>query len=276
MPPFKQLVLLCGLLTLAACGSTPSTPTAAAPAAGPLASTPVLVPALATQATSLPMTVGQTRQLNVTVNGRPPSPGELTWTTSNVGVAPVTQTGLVTAKSAGSATVRVALTSYPAAFLDFAVTVTAVTSVPTPTPTPGTSSSSFAQRVLELTNQARAQGRTCGTTSFAPAAPLAYNAQLTQAAQAHATDLATRNYFSHTSLDGRTVAQRITATGYAWVAIGENIAAGQTTPEQVVAGWLQSEGHCRNIMNPAYKDLGVGYAQGGSYGTTWVQDFGAR
>ena len=88
--------------------------------------------------------------------------------------------------------------------------------------------------------------------------------------------MATKNYFSHTSLDGRTVAQRITATGYAWRAIGENIAAGQTTPEQVVAGWLQSEGHCRNIMNPAYQELGVGYAQDGSYGTTWVQDFGAR
>lgn len=272
--PFKQLVLLCSLLTLAACGSSPSTPTATAPAAD--TTVPTLAPALAAQATSLTMTVGQTRQLNVTVGGRAPYPGELIWTTSNASVATVTQTGLVTAKGAGSATVRVALTSYPAAFLDFAVTVTAATGTPSPTPTPGTSNSSFAQRVLDLTNQARAQGRTCGTTSFAPAAPLAYNAQLTQAAQAHATDMATRNYFSHTSLDGRTVAQRITATGYAWRAIGENIAAGQTTPEQVVAGWLQSEGHCRNIMNPAYKELGVGYAQGGSYRTYWVQDFGAR
>ncbi|TDE87076.1 hypothetical protein E0686_03210 [Deinococcus sp. S9] len=272
MRPLKPLVLLCGLLTLAACGSTPSNPTAAAPAAVTPTSTPTLASALATQAARLTLTVGQTRQLNVTVDGRAPAPGELTWTTNNASVATVTQTGLVTAKGVGSAAVRVALTSYPAAFLDFAVTVTAATA----SPTPGTSNSSFAQRVLDLSNQARAQGRTCGSTRFAPAAPLTYNAQLAQAAQAHATDMATKNYFSHTSLDGRTVAQRITATGYAWRAIGENIAAGQTTPEQVVAGWLQSEGHCRNIMNPAYQELGVGYAQGGSYGTTWVQDFGAR
>ena len=58
--------------------------------------------------------------------------------------------------------------------------------------------------------------------------------------------------------------------------MGENIAAGQPTPESVVAGWLRSEGHCRNIMNPGFRELGLGFAQGGTYGTYWVQDFGAQ
>ena len=52
--------------------------------------------------------------------------------------------------------------------------------------------------------------------------------------------------------------------------------AGQPTAQAVVDGWLKSEGHCRNIMNPSFRELGVGYATGGSYGKYWVQNFGAR
>ncbi|GGK30598.1 hypothetical protein GCM10008955_25480 [Deinococcus malanensis] len=129
--------------------------------------------------------------------------------------------------------------------------------------------------MLSLTNAARAQARTCGETTHAAAPALSANAQLAQAAQAHASDMAARNYFSHTSQDGRTMADRITAAGYRWSTIGENIAAGQTTPEEVVSGWLSSPGHCRNIMNPAFRELGVGYVQGGSYRHYWVQNFGA-
>ncbi|MDB5044188.1 MAG: hypothetical protein JWQ08_238 [Deinococcus sp.] len=171
----------------------------------------------------------------------------------------------------------------PAAFLLLALTLAACGSSPAPggSPLPAQSapsapSGTFAGRVLTLTNAARAQARTCGSTSFPAAAPVAANAQLAQSAQGHAADMAARNYFSHTSQDGRTMAQRITATGYVWRTIGENIAAGQTTPEAVVSGWLKSEGHCRNIMNASFTELGVGYAAGGSYGHYWVQDFGRR
>lgn len=268
MPVLKPLLLVGGLLSLAACGSAPS---AQVPAPNPAMTT-----RLEAQASAGTLVVGQTRQLSVSVNGRPAQPGELVWTTSNAAVASVTQTGLVTATGAGNAVIRAALTTSRSAFVDFTLTVTAATApAPTPAPAP-TTPSGYAGRVLELTNAARAQARTCGATSFAAAPALTYNAQLEQAAQGHATDMATRNYFSHTSQDGRTMAQRITATGYAWRTIGENIAAGQTTPEQVVAGWLASEGHCRNIMNPGFRELGVGYAPGGSYGHYWVQNFGAR
>ncbi len=271
-------------LLLASCnqGSNPSvtapgqTGTAPQPGTGTdtIASDEALSPLGVAAATTL--TVGQTRQFNVTVNGAAPTPGQLVWTTTNAGVVSVTQTGLATARAAGSATVRAALASNPGAYIDFPITVTATTTAPAPTPTSPTTT--FAQRVLELTNAARAQARTCGTTSYAATSPLAYNALLEQAAQGHASDMAGKTYFSHTSQDGRTFAQRISATGYAWRTIGENIAAGQSTPESVVSGWLQSPGHCANIMNPAFKELGVGYAYNtsSSYRYYWVQDFGAR
>lgn len=261
-------------LTLAACGSTGTgTPGADAPAT----SQPGTTLAALAVATPVALTAGQTLQLNVTVNGQPAQPGQLKWTTSNAAVATVTQTGLVTAVSAGSATIRAALATNTASFIDFPVTVTAA-SAPAPAPAPSTPSA-FAQQVLDLTNAARAVPRSCGATSHAAAAPLTWNAALGQAAQGHAADMAAQNYFSHTSKDGRTFSQRITNAGYTpYRTIGENIAAGQTTPQAVVDGWLKSEGHCRNIMNPAFKELGVGYAYAGTstYKHYWVQDFGAR
>ncbi|PNY80447.1 CAP domain-containing protein [Deinococcus koreensis] len=142
---------------------------------------------------------------------------------------------------------------------------------------PAAPSGTFAARVMELTNAARAQARSCGADRFAATTALTPNAKLAQAAQAHAADMAAKNYFSHTSQDGRTLRERIDATGYSWSAIGENIAAGQATPDEVVQGWLGSPGHCRNIMNPTFRELGVGYtpASGGTYRTYWVQNFGA-
>jgi uncharacterized protein YkwD len=265
-----RAAVLGGLLTLAACGSTPSAITPSGPALTTGDGT------LNAQASAGTLAVGQTRQLRVTVGGRAPQPGELTWTTGNAAVATVSPSGLVTARGAGNTSVRAALTSNRSAYIDLTLTVTASAPAPTPTPTPAPTNGTFTQRVLDLTNAARAQARTCGATRFAAAPALTLNAQLAQAAQGHAADMAARNYFSHTSQDGRTMAQRVTATGYAWRTIGENLAAGQTTPESVVDGWLRSEGHCRNIMNASFRELGVGYAQGGSYGHYWVQNFGAR
>ena len=283
--PRRRLLALPFLLLLAACSQTTTPGTAADTGAG--AGTGLNTPGsdlLSAQGTAAAMTltVGQTVQVNVQVNGRAPTAGQLVWTTSNSSVATVSQSGLITARAAGSATVRTAMASNPSAFIDFPVTVqgaaTTPTPTPAPTPAPTTPSGDFAARVLALTNAARAQGQTCGTTAFPAVGALTYNAQLEQAAQGHAADMAAKNYFSHTSQDGRDFSQRITATGYKWYTIGENIAAGQTTPEAVVAGWLASEGHCRNIMNGSFKELGVGYAANASssYRTYWVQDFGAR
>lgn len=272
----KRLLLLGLGLALAAC----SAPTPAVPSASP--SSDILAAAAPGQATPqaaqpVALTVGQTRTLTVYVNGRPAQPGELRWTTTNAAVATVTSGGAVSAVGAGSATVRAALAANPSAFLDFPVTVTAVASpAPAPAPTPAPSGD-FERRVLALTNAARAVARTCGTQNYAAAPALAWNDLLANAARGHAQDMAAKNYFAHNSLDGRTPWDRIVAAGYTnYRTLAENIAAGQTTPENVVDGWLGSPGHCANIMNPALKELGVGYAAGGSYRYYWVQDFGAR
>jgi uncharacterized protein YkwD len=103
------------------------------------------------------------------------------------------------------------------------------------------------------------------------------NAALRTAARGHSEDMATRNYFSHTSPDGRTFSQRMSNAGYAgtfpWA---ENIAVGQSSPASVVNGWMGSTGHCTNIMNPSFRAIGVGYAYsaGSSYRHYWTQDFG--
>lgn len=265
------------ILTLSACGGTgsPSTPAAPTDTTGSISDT------LAPQGVASPvtLTVGQPQQLTVTVGGRAPTPGQLVWTTTNAAVATVTQTGLVTPVSGGNATVRAALSSNASAFIDFPLTVSGAVTAPTPAPAPAPApATGFAQQVLDLVNAARTQARNCGATAYAAAPALTLNAQLGQAAQGHAADMAAQNYFSHTSKDGRTAGQRIAAAGYAYRTWGENIAAGQATAAQVVAGWLNSEGHCRNIMSANFRELGVGYAYktGTQFGHYWVQNFGAR
>jgi uncharacterized protein YkwD len=132
----------------------------------------------------------------------------------------------------------------------------------------------FQQEIIDRINQARAAGRTCGTTSYAPAPALGWNGYLFNSSAGHSTDMAANNYFSHTSLDGRDPGQRITGAGYAWSAYGENIAAGQTTVQAVVDGWLNSPGHCANIMNPTYTEVGTACVASmtSQYPTYWTMD----
>jgi len=105
-------------------------------------------------------------------------------------------------------------------------------------------------------------------------APLSVDPTLCAAADAHSRDMATRRFFAHTSPDGRMVSDRVTAFGYRYSRVAENIAAGQTTPEEVVAGWMASPGHRANILIPQLRQIGVGYAIGGEYNTYWTQVFG--
>lgn len=163
-----------------------------------------------------------------------------------------------------------------AAEVDEAVELTAADGAP---PASGDDAASAvptgpAGEVFALVNQARAKARTCGTQSFAAAPALRWDDRLGRAAQSHSADMAAKNYFSHTSADGRTFVDRIKAEGYTFSRLAENIAAGQPTPTQVVDAWLKSAGHCKNIMNPQLRDLGVGRAAGGSFGVYWTQDFG--
>jgi uncharacterized protein YkwD len=147
----------------------------------------------------------------------------------------------------------------------------------TVTVTEDTSGAAFESEVLALVNQHRAAGATCGGTPYGPAAALVMNAELRSAARGHSQDMATRDYFSHTSLDGRTFDQRIRDAGYSGsFPLGENIAAGQSTPEAVVSGWMGSPGHCTNIMSAGFRSIGVGYAfqSSSTYRHYWTQNFG--
>jgi uncharacterized protein YkwD len=113
----------------------------------------------------------------------------------------------------------------------------------------------------------------------AGAPPLSPNARLAEAAQRHAGDMLARHYFAHQSPEGKTVRERSREAGYDWRAIGENIAEGQFTVEEVMDTWMHSPGHRRNILDPGFKELGVGLALGRSgdgWQTEWVQVFGTR
>ncbi len=143
--------------------------------------------------------------------------------------------------------------------------------------TPGQQSNKhFREKFLERVNEARHKGCNCGKTYFPPAPPLVWNYQLEDAAMGHAEDMSSKNYFSHTSKDGRTMAQRIGNAGYGFkgfksYTVGENIASGQMSIDEVMNGWLHSEGHCRNLMNPSFKEIGIA-----EFNHYWVQDFGGR
>jgi uncharacterized protein YkwD len=110
-------------------------------------------------------------------------------------------------------------------------------------------------------------------------APLAYNEQLTVAAQSYAESMATGNFFSHRAPDGSTMVGRAEAAGYAaWVFLAENLAGGQPTAERVVAAWMKSPGHRANILSDQPSDVGVGhtYRDGTAYGHYWALEFGTR
>jgi uncharacterized protein YkwD len=142
---------------------------------------------------------------------------------------------------------------------------------------PALDKTAVAARVLDLVNQARAQPRRCGGDQFGAAAPLHRSPILEQAAASHTRDMAARGSMSHIGSDGSTPSQRVTRAGYRWSAVAENIAAGQRDADGVVKSWLDSAGHCANLMNPMYRDMGVAFATnaGSPAGIYWTQVFGA-
>ena len=134
----------------------------------------------------------------------------------------------------------------------------------------------LASRALELINDVRARGTRCGGRAFAPAPPLVLSGTLANVAFGHATDMAAHNYFEHEDLAGHSPADRVRAVGYKEKLVGENIAYGPKSVEEVVQGWLDSPGHCQNIMDPRFEQMGIAFANGQSlsrHGLYWVQLF---
>lgn len=148
------------------------------------------------------------------------------------------------------------------------------TTDPTPSdttqpPTGGGGTNTQERQVLEYTNQIREQ-QGCG--------PLRLDSALVEAAGKHASDMVRRHYMDHTNPDGQDPGDRMTAAGYRGSGWGENIAAGYDSAQKVVAAWMQSDGHRKNILNCRFTTIGVGYDPGqvrSDWGPgSWVQDFG--
>lgn len=125
---------------------------------------------------------------------------------------------------------------------------------------PNTGFNEFEQQVVDLTNQER-------ISRGLP--PLSTNSTLNNVAEQHSQDMVAQNYFSHQGKDGSLPWNRMQAQGYGYSRAAENIAFGQTTPQQVVTDWMNSPGHRKNILDPNLKEIGVGYYDG-----YWTQDFG--
>lgn len=129
----------------------------------------------------------------------------------------------------------------------------------------------FEEEVVTLMNVERAQGADCGSAGvFEPATALTMDPALRCAARKHSLDMSTRDFFGHTDPDGDGPGDRIEAAGYVPLLWGENIASGYSSPQAVVDGWMGSDGHCANIMNANFTDVGVGYYEG----NLWTAAFG--
>lgn len=127
---------------------------------------------------------------------------------------------------------------------------------------------------LDLVNAIRKEGATCGTVTFSPTTPLVWNSIIEQSAYKHSKDMAEKNYFGHVGFDGSDGGKRLLSLSYSWTAWGENLykATGFTpTKKQVVDAWKNSPGHCQNLMNPRFKEMGVG-----EFNNIYTQVFGSK
>ncbi|WP_104804106.1 CAP domain-containing protein [Blautia marasmi] len=125
-----------------------------------------------------------------------------------------------------------------------------------------TENADFVQQVVNLVNQERAK---------AGLSPVTADTSIQAAAQVRAKEI--EKSFSHTRPDGSSFSTALTQQGVTYRGSGENIAWGQKTPEQVMNGWMNSEGHRANILNKNFTKIGVGYHQNASGTNYWTQLF---
>lgn len=123
----------------------------------------------------------------------------------------------------------------------------------------------FEARVLQLINAERAKHGL---------APVRYSGILDNAAEKHATHMSLVGKMAHDGIGDGTPGERIRAEGFrrSW---GENVATGQTSPEQVVREWMNSPTHRRNILDADFRQMGVGYVTAANGRSYWAQEFGA-
>ncbi|MCO5234582.1 MAG: CAP domain-containing protein [Chitinophagales bacterium] len=126
-------------------------------------------------------------------------------------------------------------------------------------------------KMLKIINQYRAKGCKCGSDSLPPVNALKWNVLLEKAALRHSKDMNNNNLFNHTGSDSSKANERIKAEGYAYSYWAENILMGTNSLEVAMDAWMNSAGHCKNIMNKNIEEIGAA-----KVGTYWTQDFGSR
>lgn len=136
---------------------------------------------------------------------------------------------------------------------------------------------SAGKTLLAQVNAARAKPRMCGRQPYAAARPLKWNAALENAAEGHSRSMASGGYFSHQDPNGDVARDRAQAAGYNGRQVGENIASGQGSADKAMQGWLASPGHCANLMNPMFTQVGAAYGTNpnSKAGVYWTMMFGA-
>jgi uncharacterized protein YkwD len=134
------------------------------------------------------------------------------------------------------------------------------------------------QHMLDLINAARSQAQSCGGESYQAVAPLTWSCQLGDSATTHTKDMTTYNFFGHFGSDGLRAGDRLFASGYDWSHYGENIGTGFISAVEAMDGFLESPGHCKNIMNPESTTFGSSMMSGDNldYQSYWTQLFSAQ
>ncbi len=131
----------------------------------------------------------------------------------------------------------------------------------------------LAAQALAAVNAARARAQVCRGSNHPAVPALGWDNRLALAAATQAADMATHDHVRHTDSRGQTLGPRVTATGYAWSAVSENLAAGPGTVDGAVQGWLGSSlGHCEGLMSNGVTQMGLAcYRRAGStYGSYWA------
>lgn len=127
------------------------------------------------------------------------------------------------------------------------------------------------QEMLEKINAVRAKGCNCSGQFMKPAEPLEWSSTLLTSALRHAQDMDANNYFSHYSLNGNDIGDRLDEVGYRWSFCGENLGSGQKSFDEVLSDWIDSKSHCLMLMNDEVEEVAIGVS-----GKYWVQHFGKR
>lgn len=132
----------------------------------------------------------------------------------------------------------------------------------TPNPTTGLSNPMTVQEInnfIVVINTYRKTGASCGTEGvFGSQEPLVWSQKLAQAAQKHSDDQYKMNQMSHTGSDNSKPSDRLNREGYDWLAVRENIASGYFHGvDQLAEAWMNSDGHCANIMASNVTELGI-------------------